>query len=317
MNEIWGIENATIVWHWPIAFYLFLAGISSGAMITALFVEWMNPKRTTPWDAFVKAGVLIGPIAIIIGLTILIFDLSKPWNFYRLLIHYNFKSVMSLGVLLLLFYTPLCIIYMILRFRTNLKHSFLGGIINIFNGILDFLEKYSLWLGRLIFALAAGVGIYTGFLLSAIQTYPLYNSPILPILFLASGLSSGIAACICFGILLFREEVSKEKTKYLLTMDLRVVPIEFLLLFTFFIGLYFQGREKAIIATLSLSHGFWAGVFWIGVVGFGIFIPSFIALTALKNHAYKINFILINTISVMLGVFALRMFILYAGQIFN
>lgn len=317
MNEIWGNESVIhIVWHWPVALYLFLTGLSSGAMMTALFVEWMNPKRTAPWDAFEKAGVLIAPITIVVGLLVLIVDLSKPLNFYQLLIHYNLKSVMSLGVLLLLFYTPLCIVYMVLRFRTNLENSFLSPIMNAFGGILNFLEDYSLWLGRLIFALAAGVGVYTGFLLSAIQTYPLYNSPVLPILFLASGLSSGIAACICFGILLFGKEVSKEKTKHLLTMDLRVIPIEFLLLFTFFVGLYFQGGEKALIAIMSLSNGFWASVFWIGVIGFGVFIPSFIALTALKNHAYKVNFILINTISVMFGVFALRMYILYAGQIF-
>lgn len=317
MNEIWGSDNVVnIVWHWPIALYLFLAGLSSGAMLTALFVEWMNSKRTAPWDAFEKAGVLIAPITIIVGLVVLIFDLTKPWNFYQLLIHYNLNSVMSLGVLLLLFYTPLCVIYAILRFRESLEKSFLSPLMRAFSEILNFLENYSLWIGRLIFALAAGVGVYTGFLLSAIQTYPLYNSPILPILFLASGLSSGIAACICFGILLFRKEVSKEKAKYLLTMDLRVIPIEFLLLFSFFVGLYFQGGDKVLVATMSLSQGFWAGVFWVGVMGFGVFIPSLIALTALKNHAYRVNYILINTLSVMLGVFALRMYILYAGQIY-
>ncbi|TEY02760.1 NrfD/PsrC family molybdoenzyme membrane anchor subunit [Campylobacter sp. US33a] len=317
MNEIWGNESVNaIVWHWPIALYLFLAGLSSGAMMTALSVEWMNPKRKAPWDAFVKAGVLIAPITIIVGLIVLIFDLTKPLNFYQLLIHYNLKSVMSLGVLLLLFYTPLCAIYAILRFRLTLSKSFLWPVMNLFGGVLDFLEKNSLWFGRLVFALAGGVGVYTGFLLSAIQTYPLYNSPILPILFLASGLSSGIAACICFGILLFSEEVSKEKTKYLLTMDLRVIPIESLLLFALFVGLYFQGGDKALVALSALSEGSWAMIFWVCVVGFSVVIPSVIALTALKNHAYKVNFILLNSISIMLGVFALRMYILYAGQLY-
>ncbi|WP_258439184.1 NrfD/PsrC family molybdoenzyme membrane anchor subunit [Helicobacter sp. 11-8110] len=45
MNEIWGPENPAIVWHWLIAVYLFLVGLSSGAMITALSVEWMNPQK--------------------------------------------------------------------------------------------------------------------------------------------------------------------------------------------------------------------------------------------------------------------------------
>ena len=183
--------------------------------------------------------------------------------------------------------------------------------------ILDFLESKSLWLGRFIFVLAAGVGVYTGFLLSAIQTYPLFNSPILPILFLASGISSGIAACIFFGILCFSKDISKDNTKTLLMADLRVIPIELLLLCALFLGLYFQGGDKAIIAVASLSSGSWAFVFWLGVIGLGIATPTLIALTALKNHAYKVNFILLNSLAVMIGVFALRMFILYAGQLLS
>lgn len=127
-------------------------------------------------------------MAIIVGLLILIFDLTKPLSFYQLFIHYNASSVMSLGVILLLLYTPLCVIYAILRFRSTLENGFLGVLIKKCATILDFLESKSLWFGRFIFVLAAGVGVYTGFLLSAIQTYPLFNSPILPILFLASGI---------------------------------------------------------------------------------------------------------------------------------
>ncbi|QOQ97647.1 NrfD/PsrC family molybdoenzyme membrane anchor subunit [Helicobacter winghamensis] len=316
MNPIWGPDAVAIIWHWPIAVYLFLAGLSSGAMMTALSVEWMNPEKKAPWDAFVRAGVLLAPVTIIVGLLILVFDLTKPLNFYKLLLTYNLQSVMSLGVLLLLVYTPLSIIYAAMRFRASLESSFLGGLVRAFGGILDFLERHSLWFGRLIFAFAGGVGVYTGFLLSAIQTFPLYNSPILPILFLASGLSSGIAACICFGLLFFEKEVSKSTTKYLLTMDLRVIPIESLLLFALFVGLYFQGGEKAIAAITALSSGSWAMIFWLCVIGFSIVIPSVIALTALKNHAYKVNFILLNATSIMIGVFALRMYILYAGQIY-
>ena len=155
MNEIWGPENPSIVWHWLIAVYLFLAGLSSGAMMTALSVEWMNPQKKAPWDAFVSAGVLIAPLTIILGLVLLIFDLTKPLNFYRLLITYNFSSVMSLGVLLLLFYTPLSVVYAVMSYRNALENSFLGGLMKAFSGILDWLEAHSLWFGRLVFALAA------------------------------------------------------------------------------------------------------------------------------------------------------------------
>ena len=315
MNEIWGAEQVGIIWNWCIALYLFLAGLSSGAIMCALSIEWLNPKQSKPWDAFVEAGVLLAPLSIIVGLGLLVLDLTKPLNFYQLLITYNFSSVMSLGVLLLLVYTPLCVVYALLRFRERLESSPLGSLMKAFGGLLDWLEGKSLWLGRAIFVLAAGVGVYTGFLLSAIQTYPLFNTPLLPILFLASGISSGIAACVMVGLLCFSKEVSKENTKLLLSADLRVIPIEFLLLFALFVGLYFQGGEKAIVALTSLSSGVWAGVFWLGVIGIGVLAPSLIAVTALKNHAYKVNFILLNSACVLLGVLALRFFIVYAGQI--
>lgn len=39
--------------------------------------------------------------------------------------------------------------------------------------------------------LAVLLGAYTGFLLSALKSYPFLNNPILPVLFLFSGISSG------------------------------------------------------------------------------------------------------------------------------
>ena len=222
---------------------------------------------------------------------------------------------MSLGVLLLLFYTPLCVIYALLRFRTRLENGFLRGFMIRLCAVLNFLEAHSLWLGRVIFVLAVGVGAYTGFLLSAIQTYPLFNSPILPILFLASSISSGIAACVFVGIICFSRNVSKENAKILLTADLRVIPIELLLIFALFAGLYFQGGEAAIAAATSLTSGAWAVLFWLGVIFVGIATPALIAITALKNHAYKPSFILLNSLCVLLGVLCLRLFILYAGQL--
>ncbi|MBK1964355.1 NrfD/PsrC family molybdoenzyme membrane anchor subunit [Campylobacter novaezeelandiae] len=313
MNEIWGIENTNQIWHWPIAIYLFLAGLSSGALLTALSLKWSNAKS---YIAFIKSGILISPIAIIIGLIVLIFDLSNPLNFYQLLFHYNLKSVMSIGVLLLLFYTPICVIYALAIYKEFLQKTFFSFFIKSFKFMFDFLEVKLIYIERILFILGVGVGVYTGFLLSAIESFPVYNSPILPVLFLTSGLSSGIAACIFFGILFFKKDLLEEKSKYLLAADLRVIPIELLLIFALFIGLYFQGKGY-IIPIISVNFSFLSCIFWIGVIGCGVVIPSIISITALKNHAYRLNFILLNSFCVMLGVLALRLFILYAGNFYD
>ena len=44
MNQLWGSmeQYSTVVWHWPIAVYLFLAGLSAGAAMTSLMVKWIE-----------------------------------------------------------------------------------------------------------------------------------------------------------------------------------------------------------------------------------------------------------------------------------
>jgi polysulfide reductase chain C len=67
--------------------------------------------------------------------------------------------------------------------------------------------------------------------------------------------------------LFFKSEVNEKNAKYLLELDLRVVPMELLLLFALFVGMYFQGGDKALIAVQALTTGVWAWVFWVGVIG--------------------------------------------------
>lgn len=319
MNQMWGsIEQYnTVVWHWPIAVYLFLAGLSAGAAMTSLMVKWIEGNETPPWDGLIKAGALLAPVTICLGLFLLIFDLTRPLHFWKLLIHYNFSSVMTLGVLGLFAYTPLSLLYAATKFKPWLFESGpFAGLLKPFKGIVDALEGRSAWLERLLFFFAIVIGIYTGFLLSAMYSYPLLNTPLLPILFLASGLSSGVAASILFGLLFFKSEVNQKNAKYLLELDLRVVPMELLLLFALFVGMYFQGGDKMLVAMQALTTGVWAWIFWVGVIGIGIATPLLIAVTALKNHAYRVGYILLNSAVVLVGVLALRLYILYAGQTF-
>ena len=319
MNQLWGSmeQYSTVVWHWPIAVYLFLAGLSAGAAMTSLIVKWIEGNGKPPWDGLIKAGAILAPVTICLGLFLLIFDLTRPLHFWKLLIHYNFGSVMTLGVLALFIYTPLAFIYAAIKFKPWLFETGpFSGLLKPFRGIIDSIGDSPVWLERTLFLFAVIIGIYTGFLLSAMYSYPLFNTPLLPILFLASGLSSRVATCILFGLLFFKSEVNEKNAKYLLELDLRVVPMELLLLFALFVGMYFQGGDKAIVAVQALTTGIWAWVFWGGVIGVGIATPLLIAVTALKNHAYRVGYILLNAWVVLIGVIFLRLYILYAGQTF-
>ena len=86
-------------------FIYFLAGLSAGASIVAVLISNKFGKD----NYYFKAAALIAPVAIILGLALLVIDLGKPLSFYWILLLYNFDSVMSIGVALLLVYTPLSV----------------------------------------------------------------------------------------------------------------------------------------------------------------------------------------------------------------
>ena len=321
MNNMWGsvAQYNEIYWPWPIAVYLFLAGLSAGAMMVALLVKWNYHKKQDDsiWDAMVKAGAIVAPITICVGLALLVLDLGKPLSFYWILIKYNFGSVMSIGVALLLLYTPFAFLFAIIIFEEEIeKYGFLALLRPISRLIRSF-APLSKTIETLLFILAIGVGVYTGFLLSAITKLPLWNTPILPILFLTSGFSSGIAANILVGLCCFKHLIHEENVKYLLVLDLRAVLFEIPLIAVLFLGLYFEGGASALAAKQALTTGQYALIFWLGVVGLGLVTPIAIALTALKNHAYRVGYIVANSLVVICGVVMLRYYIVYAGQIFT
>jgi protein NrfD len=59
-----------------------------------------------------------------------------------------------------------------------------------------------------------------------------------------------------------------------------VLAVEVLLLVCFFTGLYFGGGQKEAAMWAAIGSGFWAQVFWLGVVGIGMLLPQLLALLA-------------------------------------
>ena len=93
-----------MVWGPMIAWYLFLAGASAGAFLTAAFVEAKYPESVK----MRVAGRIIAPIFLGIGLLMLMLDaeagLHNPLRFFLLVS--NPGSVMTLGVYFICIYMP-------------------------------------------------------------------------------------------------------------------------------------------------------------------------------------------------------------------
>ena len=90
MNFTLGLSQG-IAWPWPIAVYLFLAGISGGAVAVALMLNRYRNQvaENTP---VLKAATLVGFVSFVLGLICLVADLTIPLVFWSILIYYNLMS---------------------------------------------------------------------------------------------------------------------------------------------------------------------------------------------------------------------------------
>lgn len=303
----------SLVWDWIIAIYLFLAGMSAGSALIAIYLKRKVIEGDPAQNGIMKAMAWLAPFGIIVGLLILVFHLTKPLEFWKIMIYYNPSSVMSMGVILFQVYMAVLFVWIGMIFRKPIM-DVLGSKFDFVETILLKLEKIEngleLFLGFLAIVLAA----YTGFLLSALKTYPMLNNPVLPILFLFSSLSSGAAASLLFGILVFKEDSHSPSVKWVHSFERPVVLFELFVIVTFFTGLIFSGGQNEVAAWNAIGGGFWSSWFWYGVIGIGMILP--LGLNYFSPGEVKLNhgFILVVTTLSLIGVLMLRTFVLYAGQ---
>lgn len=306
INFTMGLSEG-IAWPWPIAVYLFLAGISGGAVAVALMLNFF--KHKTEATPIIKSASIIGLVTILLGMLCLVLDLTNPLYFWRILVYYNPTSVMSIGVMLLLFYIPLVAVLMVMSFADTIrKWPLLGWI----GPLCDWLEKFRTLINAVVMVLAIAICAYTGFLISALIRFPLINTAVLPALFVASGISAGMAAtkllaASCFGA---KEEDSDMHALHL--AEWPVMATEAFCLLMIAIALV-SGNESAKLAFSAFTEGVWAAVFWIGAVCIGFGIPLIASIVAGKKPESKFSFYFAGTCAIA-GMMCLRLFILYAGQ---
>jgi formate-dependent nitrite reductase membrane component NrfD len=147
------------------------------------------------------------------------------------------------------------------------------------------------------------LGIYTGVLLSALGARPLWNSSILGLLFLVSGLSAAAA----FVHLIAPDKWERE---LLAKADNGFLTIELFILGMFLIGLLTSTRVHQEAAMLLLT-GPYAAAFWVFVVLLGIVLPLVIQSLAVSH---KVAHTALAPIAVVIGSLILRFVVVAAGQ---
>lgn len=177
-----------------IVLYLFLGGLGAG--IVFVEVAWsLQVKHSgtalvelTPYVRQRSIGLLVGCVLLLLGSVCLVFDLERPDRALFVLLRPTF-SILSIGSYVLLIAAAISAGLAWCSYRRSRQ--------------FESMRLYHLWVGlALLFTL--GVMSYTGIYLESIKAVAVWDSPLLPLIFVASSLSCGIAGV--FLITLFVED---------------------------------------------------------------------------------------------------------------
>lgn len=305
-RNIPNIDPSLEVWHWPIALYLFLGGLAAGILFFAALFYVLGKEQEYP--AAVKMASIIPPIALILGLLALVYDLTHPLYSWQLFTTFRIESPMSWGAWVLMIVTPLSFLWTFGYYRE--AYAKVESKLKLFQRFtfLHDLEKFVIKnrknIAYALIPLSLILGVYTGILLSAFNARPLWNNAILGPLFLTSGLSTGAAAIIILS--------KSVKEKHLFgKIDLGLIIVELALIAHMIMG-YYAGSQVQLEAVELLVGGDFTLMFFGFVVLLGLLVPAVIEIIDLVG--YKVP-VIVPAILVIIGGLVFRFVMVEAGQL--
>lgn len=246
MNNTVAFHTPNLVWDSTIAIYLFLLGVASGSTLLAILYKRSRKLAAPSENWIIRSTAVMAPGSVITGLLLLIFHLTKPWTFWYLMFNYQFHSIMSMGVMLFQVYLSMMFLWIAIIFR-ELIATLIARFIPRLKFVVKWLNVAAKFINPLeifLLLLAVLLGVYTGFLLSDLISYPMLSTLWLPALFLASGTSSGIAALLVVLLIVGRLSTHSDEVHFLHKWEKPTVIAEVLLLIAFFTNLYLGGGQK-------------------------------------------------------------------------
>jgi formate-dependent nitrite reductase membrane component NrfD len=282
-------------WHWYIVWYFFLGGIAGGAYALGTLLRLVGDPED---EGAARTAFLVAFPAFVLCPILLTLDLGRPLRFWHMLFDartglpvFKYWSPMSVGAWALLvfgIFSALSFVDALVRdgrLQHPMARRLAGGLAGGF--------------GRLFMIIGAGLGLfiagYTGVLL-AVSNQPVWSDTwALGGLFLASALSTAVAAIALFAWWRRDARLSQHK---LSMADRYFLVLELILLAIFFTTL---GP-----VTLETVHGGWIALWLLVLVG--ILIP-------LVMHRASGVLPVVASLVVLIGGFALRTVIVLSPQL--
>lgn len=256
-----------------IAFAFFLGGISGGLYLASLYFDSLLGMFIAWLAACLMGGTDMA-------------HLSKPLRFWRMLLKPG-SSWISRGFIFIWLFLGCAAIQLALSY-------WLPGTVE---------TAFKVLAGIMAF----GVAIYSGFVVGYVSAIRLWNSAIIPILFVIAGLTGGLA------ILLLASQGENTDRIMAMANALLMVLVVYTVATAIYLWVTTYESSAARDSVMRVLRGSIAPVFWIGVVLLGIVVP--IAVLAPFSIAQEVSTaaFIAAAVCAILGGVALRYAILKAG----
>lgn len=280
-----------MVWDAIIAIYLFLAGLGAGAFALGALTNWAK----TPAPAMKKVAFIVAPVAVAVGTLMLVVDahagLMNPLRFFGLVA--NLGSVMAWGVIILSAFLVVSIVDLVIllvKKSTPKALDVVGAV------------------------LAVCVAAYTGVLLGdAGVAFPLWNMAVLPILFIVSAASTGIAVTLLITRLIAADEAAALPWLGKAGLVLPVLELALVIVLLAVAGMAGGSAGAAGAASVAnLVSGPYAVAFWLGFVVIGLAVPFVLELMSHRGSQSK-ALPMAGEACVLVGGFMLRYLVIMAA----
>ncbi len=290
-------------WGLAIAIYLYVAAMAGGAYVAAALCCIFGPKETRKATCY---GYIYAIPLLIIGAIALIVDLGQPTRFLNLLALFKFNSPMSAGAWGLLFFGFFCVLGTIFTLGEGKEGGFWGTLYKWIEALVP--REGVAAIGALV---AVFLMAYTGTLLNSTSVPMWSETPLLSGLFLASGVSTGVAL-----MLVLNRTITGLPQMYALEeLDNIAIITELVLLVLMILMLRMETGPDGHSLSHALVSGKLGTWFWIGAVVVGMILPLILNfLSGLRGKEAGKAPSLISPILILIGGFILRVVIVYAGQ---
>lgn len=270
-----------VSWHASYAVYFFVIGILAGLSFIS-YGSWRTPAlRPLREKAAYGSFILLA-----LGGMLLIADLSQPLRFLNILnpAYLNFTSPLAWGALNIVAFSIASIVYILALRKGDEKNGQLLALITAL--------------------LALGLPIYTGFDLTVHQSRPVWNTPIMPVLFVALAIASGsaVGALLAAG----NAEAQKVLREYMLWSAGAVA-----VMLVSIMGTTNYGGSAAELTFMIMTTGT-MGLLFIGV-GFlgGSVAPALMLFAPIGRNP---GVVMVSALLILVGSAALRYVLLMAPQ---